>query len=76
MRKQPKREFASPSFVSYLRVNRALEHRRLKIAEACKQLKVDIESYNDNNPYGATVDVPSFDFTEDLAKAKAAERKT
>ena len=51
---------------------RALQRRRLKIADECKQLKRDIESYNANNPWGAIVDMPSFDFTEE--STKAAER--
>ena len=31
----------------------------------CKQLKTDLDSYNDNNPHGAQIQM-TFNFTEDL----------
>ena len=48
----------------------ALVRRRVEIAKECQQLKVDIEFYNKNNPWGAVVDVPSFDFTAEVLNAK------
>ena len=48
----------------------ALVRRRVEIAKKCRQLKADIESYNDNNPHGAVIDVPSMDFTSEVLNAK------
>ena len=39
------------------KVYRALVRRRRKIADACRQLKTDIEFYNYNNQHGAVTDV-------------------
>ena len=55
------------------RAYRALVRRRLKIADECRQIRMDIESYNDNNPWGDVIDVPNFDFTKEVIKARAAE---
>ena len=52
------------------KVYRALQRRRLKIADDCRQLKRDIEFYNKNNPHGAVIDVPSMDFTEEVLTVK------
>ena len=52
------------------KVYRALQRRRLKIADECRQLKRDIEFYNKNNPWGAVIDVPSFDLTAEVLSAE------
>ena len=52
------------------KVYRALQRRRLKIADECRQLKRDIEFYNKNNPHGAVIDVPSFDLTAEVLNAE------
>ncbi len=43
----------------------SLQQRRMYIVGDCKQLKTDLDSYNDNNPHGAEIQM-TFDFTEDL----------
>ena len=43
----------------------SLQQRRHCIVGDCKQLKTDLESYNDNNLHGAEIQM-SFDFREDL----------
>jgi hypothetical protein len=43
----------------------SLQQRRGYIVGDCKQLKTDLESYNQNNSHGAQIQL-SFDFTEDL----------
>ena len=48
----------------------ALVRRRVEIAKECQQLKVDIASYNENCPWGAGVDVPSFDLTAEVLNAE------
>ena len=48
----------------------ALVRRRVEIAKECQQLKMDIKSYNDNNPHGAVIDVPSMDFTAEVLNAE------
>lgn len=45
----------------------ALQQRRMAITGDCKQLKTDADSYNQNNPHGAEVQL-SFNFEEDLAE--------
>ena len=46
-------------------MHRSLQQRRGGILGDCKQLKTDQDSYNDNNAFGATLQL-SFDFTRDL----------
>jgi len=46
-------------------MRRALQQRRMQVLGDCRQLKTDVESYNDNNKYNATIQMV-FDFTEDL----------
>jgi hypothetical protein len=43
----------------------SLQQRRMYIVGDCKQLKTDLDSYNDNNLHGAQIQM-SFNFTEDL----------
>lgn len=50
-------------------MHRSLQQRRDGVLGDCKQLKTDQDSYNDNNSYGATIQL-SFDFTKDLADAE------
>ena len=47
----------------------AFQYERKLIVGDCKQLKTDVESYNENNPHGKYVEL-SFDFREDLAEAE------
>jgi hypothetical protein len=46
-------------------MRRAFQQRRMQVLGDCRQLKTDIDSYNDNNKYNGTVQMV-FDFTEDL----------
>jgi len=48
-------------------VRRSLQQRRNAIAGACGKLKLYVDSYNDNNPYGATIQM-SFNFEDDIAE--------
>jgi hypothetical protein len=43
----------------------SLQQRRLSVLGDCKQLKTDLDSYNDNNIHGAQIQM-SFNFEEDL----------
>jgi len=43
----------------------SLQQRRGYVLGDCKQLKTDLDSYNDNNSHGAQIQM-SFDFTTDL----------
>lgn len=45
----------------------AFQHRRNQIVGKCRQLKSDVESYNDNNMHGARIQMV-FDFRDDLAE--------
>lgn len=45
----------------------AFQYRRRLVLGDCKQLKTDVDSYNDNNRHGEFIEM-SFDFTEDLAE--------
>jgi len=47
-------------------MHRSLQQRRGGILGDCKQLKTDQDSYNDNNPFGATIQM-SFNFEPDLS---------
>ncbi len=42
---------------------------RRQICGDCRQLKTDVDSYNDNNDYGARIQM-LFDFTDDLAESE------
>ena len=46
-------------------MRKALQQRRRKVLGECKQLKTDLESYNDNNTDGAFIQM-SFNFESDL----------
>lgn len=48
-------------------VRTAFQQRRMQVLGDCRQLKTDVDSYNDNNKYTATIQM-IFDFTEDLAE--------
>jgi hypothetical protein len=45
----------------------AFQQRRNQIVGGCRQLKTDVDSYNDNNAEGKHIQMV-FDFTEDLAE--------
>ncbi len=45
----------------------AFQQRRRSILGDCRQLHVDVDSYNDNNKFGAQVQM-SFDFEPDIAE--------
>lgn len=45
----------------------ALQQRRMQIIGDCRQLKTDVDSYNDNNKYDAQIQM-TFDFRDDLAE--------
>jgi hypothetical protein len=47
-------------------MRRSLQQRRNGILGACKRLKTDQDSYNENNPHGAEINL-TFDFGKDLA---------
>ena len=44
-------------------------HRNRILAE-CKQLSLDYDSYNENNPFGVTLTQIDFDFTADIEESK------
>ena len=48
-------------------MHRSLQQRRVGILGDCKQLKTDQDSYNENNQFGATLQM-SFNFESDLAE--------
>ena len=45
----------------------AFHQRRSRIVGDCRQLKTDVDSYNDNNSHGGYCQLP-LDFTEDVAE--------
>lgn len=45
----------------------AFQYGRKVVADDCRQLKVGVESYNENNPHGAYIEM-SFDFTDDMSE--------
>ncbi len=49
-------------------VEMAFQYGRKMISNDCKQLKTDVDSYNDNNPHGAYVEV-DFNFAPDMEEA-------
>jgi addiction module HigA family antidote len=46
---------------------KALQQRRMQIVGNCKQLKTDVDSFNDNHPSGKKIQL-NFDFEADLAE--------
>lgn len=50
----------------------SLQQRRTGILADCGQLKRDTDSYNENNPHGASIPI-SYDFTEDLFELEASD---
>ena len=50
----------------------AFQQRRHQILGDCRQLKTDVDSYNDNNQDGAMVQMV-FDFTEDLEELEMSD---
>jgi hypothetical protein len=53
----------------YEHMARAFALRRCQIVGECKQLKIDIDSYNDNNKEGKAIQT-IFDFRDDIADAQ------
>ena len=47
----------------------AFQQRRQQIVGDCKQLKADVDSYNENTSMGAPIQIV-FDFTDDLAESE------
>ncbi len=60
----------STATAEHMRV--AFQQRRSHIVGECKQLKADVDSYNDNKVSGAPIQLV-LDFTADLAEVEAAE---
>ena len=52
-------------------MKRAFQQRRQQIVGDCRQLKADVDSYNDLNPYAEPMQIV-FNFTLDLAEIEAA----
>lgn len=50
----------------------AFQQRRFQIVGECKQLKTDVNSYNENWNPGEPIQLP-LDFTDDVAEAEAVE---
>jgi hypothetical protein len=46
-------------------VRRAFQQQRMQVLGDCRQLKTDVDSYNDNNKYNEKIQMV-FDFTDDL----------
>lgn len=51
----------------------ALQQRRQQIVGDCRQLKTDVDSFNDNANAGKPIQMV-FDFTEDLAELEALDK--
>lgn len=51
----------------------AFQQRRQNIVGDCKQLKTDVDSFNDNNKEGAFIQL-TLNFTNDVAEAEAVEK--
>ena len=49
-------------------IERAFQLRRRQIVGDCKQLKTDVDSFNDNRPEQAPIQL-LLDFTDDVAEA-------
>lgn len=56
---------------SHMRLS--LQQRRQGVLGDCKQLKTDLDSYNDNNLHGAQIQM-SFDFREDLQELSMPDK--
>jgi hypothetical protein len=52
----------------------SFQHRRKGIVGDCRQMKVDVDSFNDAHPESEQIEIV-FDFTMDLAELEAAEDK-
>ncbi|MDH2400450.1 hypothetical protein QCM77_10945 [Bradyrhizobium sp. SSUT18] len=50
----------------------SFQHRRRGIVGDCRQMKTDVDSYNDAHPEAEAIQIV-FDFTMDLAELEAAE---
>jgi hypothetical protein len=50
----------------------SFQHRRKGIVGDCRQMKVDVDSFNDAHPESEQIEIV-FDFTMDLAELEAAE---
>jgi hypothetical protein len=50
----------------------SFQHRRKGIVGDCRQMKIDVDSYNDANPDAEPIQIV-FDFTMDLAELDAAD---
>ncbi len=50
----------------------SFQHRRKGIVGDCRQMKVDLDSYNDSHPDAEPIEMV-FDVTMDLAELEAAE---
>lgn len=50
-------------------MRRSLQQRRRQIVGDCKQLKLDTDSYNDNNPHGANIQM-LFNFEPDVIESE------
>ncbi len=50
----------------------SFQHRRKGIVGDCRQMKVDVDSYNDAHPEAEPIQIV-FDFTMDLAELEAAD---
>ncbi len=50
----------------------AFQQRRMQIFDDCRQLRTDVDSFNDNNRFGKRIQL-CFDFTEDLAESEQPE---
>jgi len=51
----------------------AFQQRRQQIVGDCKQLKTDVDSFNDNNNQGSFIQL-TLNFTNDVAEAEAVSR--
>jgi hypothetical protein len=49
-------------------MEKAFQFGRKLVVNDCKQLKTDVDSYNDNNPHGKYIEI-CFDFRDDLEEA-------
>lgn len=54
----------------YMRLS--YQQRRTSVVGVCSQLKTDVDSYNDNNPYGAQI-LMDFNINEDLREMEMPE---
>jgi hypothetical protein len=48
----------------------SFSHHRNRILAECKQLSFDYDSYNENNPHGATLSPIDFNFAADIEESK------